>query len=356
MVLQVIQPTPVLSPCGSEGTLYDRPVTMPSTSPPAAAASVSGLSVPKLAPLASISSCAVSASSDVECKSVASIGSDSVFLDEDCIDTEDEAEEFSTDSENDNNNNYNGIYGNHSDLCETPSGRARVPFAEHLQICRYPRTLAGRWHNVTGAVCRRYSSPSSQKTAHTNVRHPSANADDEQFPSCSKSCDTFIDSKIYLRPPIPLPQSDDDDSLSDSDTINNDQEQQSQDNNSEQKQSKQQHSQSQQLTQQCDKDETEDDKTIEVMSSLGSSGVLTRKEQEETEKEKEDVVETKDELNLPKIAESEFSELSLVQSQPITSASCDHLVKALTEKSKILSSSMKDIVEHCSSWSQETLF
>lgn len=353
-MLQVIQPTPILSPCGSEGTLYDRPVS------PAAAPSVSGLSVPKLAPLASISSCAVSAGSEVECKSTASdcrsIGSDSVFLDEDCIDTEDEAEEFSTDSENDNNNNYNfnnAIYGNHSDLCETASGRARVPFAEHLQICRYPRTLAGRWHNVTGTVCRRYSSPNSQKvekTAH-NVRHPSAD-DDEQFPSCSKSCDTFVDSKMYLRPPIPLPQSDDDDSLSDSDTIHNEQQQ---DNNSERKQSEQ-HSQSQQITlKQCDKDETEDDKTIEMMSSPGSSCVFTRKEDEETEKKK-CVDETKNEVNVPKIGKSEFSEVSVVQCQAITSASCDHLVKALTEKSKILSSSMKDIVEHCSSWSQETLF
>lgn len=352
--IQVIQPTPILSPCGSEGTLYDRPVAVASTSP---VATGSGLSVPKMAPLASISSCAVSASSDVECKSIASdcrsIGSDSVFLDEDCIDTEDEAEEFSTDSENDINSSHhygnNRIYGNHSDLCETPS----VPFAEHLQMCRYPRTLAGRWHNVSGAVCRRYSSPSSHKADKT-ARRPNGN--DEQFPSCSKSCDMFVDRKVYLRPPIPLPQSDDDDdTLSDSDTINNEQQQlREQDDNS--KRQQQQFTENQQSqSRQYDKEETEEDKTVEAISSTRSSNVFTTKEEVEEEKE-DDAGEITDEVKIPKIAQSEFSELSLVQSQPITSASCDHLVKALTEKSKILSGSMKDIVEHCSSWSQETLF
>lgn len=57
-----------------------------------------GLNVPRIAPLASISSCGLpSIEHDNH-----SVGSDSVFLDEELVDTEDEVEEFSTDSDAEN--------------------------------------------------------------------------------------------------------------------------------------------------------------------------------------------------------------------------------------------------------------
>ncbi|XP_049766332.1 uncharacterized protein LOC126095606 [Schistocerca cancellata] len=109
--IQVIQPTPDASPCGSERTLYAAVLPQaqllpgaasarPSLSRPASPAASASLSPPapppRLAPLASISSCAASLRTD-DC---ASVGSDSVFLDDDdVLDTEDEVEGFSTDSD-----------------------------------------------------------------------------------------------------------------------------------------------------------------------------------------------------------------------------------------------------------------
>lgn len=132
---QVIQPTPMMSPCTSEGTLHCP--TRPRPPSPLA---------PRLAPLASISSCHVS----TDCPSV---GSDSVFIDEELLDTEDEADEFSTDSDVDD----------YEFEIKRPSMKrshnpSRVPFAEHLQVCEYPKTLAGRFHAIQPV--RRYSSPS----------------------------------------------------------------------------------------------------------------------------------------------------------------------------------------------------
>lgn len=275
--LQVIQPTPELTPCGSEGTLYDRPTSM----------SPSGLCVPKMAPLASISSCAVSGSYEPDCRSIASdchsIGSDSVFLDEECLDTEDEAEEFSTDSE------VEEYMEQRKFRHENPSN---IPFAEHLQTCRYPRTLAGRWHGNKGLppVSRRFSSPSSQKLDKSNCQNDSK--DDEQFPTCSKSCDTFANDNISSRPQLPLPQT----SSSESDIVEN------------------------------------------IKLPIDIKSVCNIFHQDITE-----------------VPPSEISEMSLVQSSAITSASCDHLVKALTEQSRLETEPMKDIGESCS-WSQETLF
>lgn len=80
--IRVIQPTPGGSPCGSERTLH-------------AAAH-------RLAPLASISSCASSLAVDYPDLDARSLGSDSVFLDdEECLDTDDEITQFSTDSDTD---------------------------------------------------------------------------------------------------------------------------------------------------------------------------------------------------------------------------------------------------------------
>lgn len=80
--IRVIQPTPSGSPCGSDRTLH-------------AAAH-------RLAPLASISSCASSLAVDYPDLDARSLGSDSVFLDDDeCLDTDDEITQFSTDSDTD---------------------------------------------------------------------------------------------------------------------------------------------------------------------------------------------------------------------------------------------------------------
>lgn len=83
---QVIQPTPDLSPCGSEVGLYA-----------GAVGSLMAVSSGKRAPLASMGSV------DPPDPDTRSLGSDSVFLknedEEQCIDTEDEVSGFSTDSD-----------------------------------------------------------------------------------------------------------------------------------------------------------------------------------------------------------------------------------------------------------------
>lgn len=253
--MQVIQPTPVLSPSGSESALYDRPKM---SSPNGA----------RLAPLASISSCQVTSVSIAEVASDChSIGSDSVFLDEECMDTEDEAEEFSTDSDVDD---YGPEIKRHfiSKKLEDYSPSS-VPFAEHLQVSNYPKTMAGRFH-ATQPI-RRYSSPSHKSESTLCER-------DEPFPICSRSCDTFADNNIANRPPFPLPET------SSSETIDN----------------------------------TAEPARVEVVRTLPLATVNEG-------------------------------------ARPTSSLSCDHLVKALTEHSRLQTSSVRDLVEHCS-WSQETLF
>ncbi|XP_022901667.1 uncharacterized protein [Onthophagus taurus] len=79
--IRVTQPTPGGSPCGSERALHDE-----NKSP-------QEVHQPKLAPLASISSCNSSLGTDYE----PSLASDSVFRDE--CDTDDEIDPFSTDTE-----------------------------------------------------------------------------------------------------------------------------------------------------------------------------------------------------------------------------------------------------------------
>lgn len=76
--IRVIQPTPGGSPCGSDRAIYENI---------------------RLAPLASISSCNSSLAADYPDLELQSFASDSVFHDEECDDTDDEVEEFSTDSE-----------------------------------------------------------------------------------------------------------------------------------------------------------------------------------------------------------------------------------------------------------------
>ncbi|KAK5643112.1 hypothetical protein RI129_006957 [Pyrocoelia pectoralis] len=83
--IRVIQPTPGGSPCGSERALYDN-VQVPN-------------SEVRRAPLASISSCNSSLVADYPDLEMHSLDSDSVFHEDECPDTEDEVDPFSTDSE-----------------------------------------------------------------------------------------------------------------------------------------------------------------------------------------------------------------------------------------------------------------
>ncbi|KAJ8922816.1 hypothetical protein NQ315_007851, partial [Exocentrus adspersus] len=93
--IRVTQPTPGGSPCGSDRALYDRVLDPPNLKP-------------KLAPLASISSCNSSLGTDYPDLEAQSFASDSVFHEEE-EDTDNEVEEFSTDS--DVNSDEGACYG-----------------------------------------------------------------------------------------------------------------------------------------------------------------------------------------------------------------------------------------------------
>ncbi|KAL1459264.1 hypothetical protein WDU94_011266 [Cyamophila willieti] len=193
--IRVIQPTPTMSPCDSELTLYDHPNNfsppfsrLPSVSLPPP--SPKGLQVPKLAPLASMTSC-----SGIESE----MGSDSVFLDQEVIDTEDEMEEFSLDSEAE------------GDLAP-PSHPVPPPSSETSRRYSVPSSLQP--DEKRGKIC-----SSNPRTVLIS------NPDEDQYPSCSKSCTTFprrdkdrasptsdertlkedTSCDISRRPPHPLP-------------------------------------------------------------------------------------------------------------------------------------------------------
>ncbi|KAL3266584.1 hypothetical protein HHI36_010748 [Cryptolaemus montrouzieri] len=83
--IRVIQPTPGGSPCGSDRALYDQVCDPPNLKP-------------RLAPLASISSCNSSLETDYPEVEPPSCVSDSIFENV-CDDTDNEVDEFSTDSD-----------------------------------------------------------------------------------------------------------------------------------------------------------------------------------------------------------------------------------------------------------------
>ncbi|XP_063236551.1 uncharacterized protein LOC134538887 [Bacillus rossius redtenbacheri] len=164
--IQIIQPTPEASPCGSERTLYDVPAV------PAGRAS---LEVPRLAPLASLGSCATSLA---DC-SDHSLGSDSVFTDDE-LDTEDEVDGFSTDSEG-----------------------TEVPFARHLLQVPLPARVApaGRWAPAAAGYRpeRRFSAPCRPRAPCETISALVDEPASEAAPA--------------LRPPYPLPDSSDSSTL-----------------------------------------------------------------------------------------------------------------------------------------------
>lgn len=118
--IRVTQPTPGGSPCGSDRALYDRVVDPPNLKP-------------KLAPLASISSCNSSLGTDYPDFEAQSFASDSVFQ-EDEEDTDNEVEEFSTDS--DVNSDEGACYGGRARL--SASLEASITPTSERPACAVP--------------------------------------------------------------------------------------------------------------------------------------------------------------------------------------------------------------------------
>ncbi|KAJ9585117.1 hypothetical protein L9F63_003069, partial [Diploptera punctata] len=182
--IQVIQPTPEVSPCGSERTLYDHPMEI----------APQGLMPPSRAPLATMSSVGGSLTDYPDFDDIHSVGSDSVFLDEgEELDTEDEVEGFSTDSED--------------DAYDREFYRQRLPSSS----CQKSFSRVGHW-GVAGSngyrPKRRLSAPGchyqhhnqknksvcatiSAKVAETSnvCERVDSNADTTDFPTSSRSCE-----------------------------------------------------------------------------------------------------------------------------------------------------------------------
>ncbi|CAG9860699.1 unnamed protein product [Phyllotreta striolata] len=119
--IRVTQPTPGGSPYGSSRALSNRAVDIPNLKP-------------KLAPLASISSCNSSLGTDIPDVEAQSLASDSVFQEDD-EDTERELDEFSTDS--DANSEDGACY-------ERRRIRLTVPVdIEHIPSSKTSSTLVG---------------------------------------------------------------------------------------------------------------------------------------------------------------------------------------------------------------------
>ncbi|XP_067000270.2 uncharacterized protein [Anabrus simplex] len=225
--IQVIQPTPEVSPCGSERTLYHHPVERTGS----IAESMSSLEVPRLAPLATISSCAGSLG-DYPDIDMHSVGSDSVFLDdEDDLDTEDEVEGFSTDSE-DEGYLRRSRRRRSSTLSPTGSPPPCVPYSQHLlqvPMPAYPRTFAplGRWmgeyrpkRRLSAPGCARNTIKSPTPVAEKNIINSKKEEAEGCLPTSSRSCDCLDDAlpiplnKLARRPPLPLPTLSDDSTTS----------------------------------------------------------------------------------------------------------------------------------------------
>lgn len=234
--IQVIQPTPEVSPCGSERTLYDHPVELssPGLRPPPRGSIVesvtSNLNVPvRLAPLASISSVGGSLTDYPDLDDMHSIGSDSVFLDEGQeLDTEDEVEGFSTDSEDDGFDNDNvlcrqrrpweKIEATRYPVC--PSESPTVLHAQSSSPCQKSFTPICCW-GAAGSngfrPRRRFSTPgchylhscknkSSCATISAEVAETVFHGDRSELLTSSRSCEIQMSlSDISQRPQYPLP-------------------------------------------------------------------------------------------------------------------------------------------------------
>ncbi|XP_021937741.1 uncharacterized protein LOC110838655 isoform X2 [Zootermopsis nevadensis] len=226
--IQVIQPTPEVSPCGSERTLYDHPMELvPSGLRPPSRGSIaesatSSVSVPtRLAPLASISSVGGSLTDYPDFDDLHSIGSDSVFLDEGKeLDTEDEVEGFSTDSEDDGFNNYNDVRGQRRPWEKMEGAGSAVPLAQPASpfhrslapICHWGAECSNGFHSrrhLSTPECHHYhvcKNKSSRARISAEVVETASHSKRVDLLTSSRLCETQVPvSDISQRPQYPLP-------------------------------------------------------------------------------------------------------------------------------------------------------
>ena len=176
--IQVIQPTPELSPCTSEAGLYANEVLIAGTTG-------------KRAPLASMGSV-----DPPEPDSSRSLGSDSVFLrndeqeEDECLGTEDEVSGFSTDS-------------------EAPGPSCR----RFLRVPAKKKETVEKWDGCTGCVPRRRPGGKPCKACHSisaaveTSRSQTASASSSSQSSLgSPPCSPAIELR-HRPPPVPLPSS-----------------------------------------------------------------------------------------------------------------------------------------------------
>nr|XP_018899621.1 PREDICTED: uncharacterized protein LOC109032113 [Bemisia tabaci] len=193
--IQVIQPTPEMTPAGSEANLHLRPEDR----------SKATLSVPGQAPLASMTSSGLS----TEAEGTSLTVSDTVFIDEDPeIDTEDEIEdELSTDSEADQH--YTQV--DKDCLAATQRHPSQNPFADPAPAePDVVLALKTGSRQYSPKPSRRFSAPADRKLpTGTGTGNPrlvpfsSTGDDDEQFPACSK---TVLGLTQITRLELPLPE------------------------------------------------------------------------------------------------------------------------------------------------------
>lgn len=341
--IQVIQPTPEVSPCGSERTLYDQPVEFVRSElkPPSrgsiAKSATSSLNVPvRAAPLASISSVGGSLTDYPDFDDMHSVGSDSVFLDEGQeLDTEDEVEGFSTDSEDDGFDNVRNLCRQRRpwekiENAQFPISNSPPPtvsYVQPLSPCRKSLTPMRYW-GVAGSKGfrprRRLSAPGCHYY-HGCKNKPSCATISAEMPQ-TVSCGDRVDllpcnrpnetqmplSNISQRPQYPLPvQETGSTSSNDSLTL----------------------------------------LTNSLTSSLQLPTNTTTGKQQATQQQPTPYRGTKscESLTTRSIPSSSSKMLGLPSLPLLSHGSCDHLIKALNEKTSI------PPLKNCS-WSQETLF
>ncbi|XP_017883584.1 uncharacterized protein LOC108627058 [Ceratina calcarata] len=173
--IQVIQPTPELSPCTSEAGLYANEIMITGTSG-------------KRAPLASMGSV------DPPEPDSRSLGSDSVFLrsteQDECLDTEDEVSGFSTDS-------------------EAPGPSCR----QFLRVPKKRKKIVEKWDGCAGCVPRRRPGGKPCQTCHsisaaveTSRSRAVSMSTSSQSSHTSPPCSPSIELR-HRPPPSPLPSS-----------------------------------------------------------------------------------------------------------------------------------------------------
>lgn len=343
--IQVIQPTPEVSPCGSERTLYNHPMELapPGLRPPSrgsiAELTTSSLNVPaRLAPLASISSIGGSLTDYPDFDDMHSIGSDSVFLDEGQeLDTEDEVEGFSTDSEDNDFDNddmcrqrrpWEKIEGKSFPM--SPSPPLTVPYLQpslpshksFTPICHWGAAGSNGFHprrRLSMPGCHYHhghKNKSSCAIIGAEVAETVSHGDEPDLPTSSRSCQSRMPcSDISQRPqyPLPVPETSSTSSTESLTLLTN----------------------SRTCSQQPPINKVGAEKRHPVQQQPISSPYRGAKSCES--------------LTIASIPSSSSKMLGLPSLPLLSRGSCEHLIKALNEKTST------PPIKNCS-WSQETLF